>query len=98
MKNRIYRISSSFVRRNIGGEIIFVPVTSTTNNPDKSIPSVYSLNKVGNAICDLIDGNKCVKEIKDAIIEKFEVSEEQIDSDLTFFLGILKDKGFIEVL
>jgi hypothetical protein len=57
----------------------------------------YGLNEVGASIWNLIQEPKTVNEIRDAILEEYEVEPEQCDRDLKELLKQLADKGLIEV-
>ena len=57
----------------------------------------YGLNQVGASIWNLIQESKTVEEIKNAILEEYEVEPEQCDRDLLALLQELESKGLIEV-
>jgi len=57
----------------------------------------YGLNEVGASIWNLIQEPKTVNEIRDAILEEYEVEPEQCDRDLKAILQQLADEGLIEV-
>ncbi|MDJ0798452.1 MAG: lasso peptide biosynthesis PqqD family chaperone [Calothrix sp. MO_167.B12] len=57
----------------------------------------YGLNQVGASIWNLIQESKTVEEIKNAILEEYEVEPEQCDRDLLALLQELEAKGLIEV-
>ena len=57
----------------------------------------YGLNPVGAFIWGIIQEPKTVAEIKDAVLDEYDVSEEVCKRDLTELLAELSDKGLIEV-
>ncbi|MDJ0616366.1 MAG: lasso peptide biosynthesis PqqD family chaperone [Calothrix sp. MO_192.B10] len=57
----------------------------------------YGLNPVGASIWNLIQQSKTVEEIKNAILEEYEVESEQCESDVLALLQELEAKGLIEV-
>ena len=57
----------------------------------------YGLNPVGAFIWNLIQKPKTVAEVRDAVLEEYDVSEEVCNSDLQELLTELSDKGLVEV-
>ena len=57
----------------------------------------YGLNPVGAFIWNLIQKPKTVAELRDAVLEEYDVSEEVCNSDLQELLTELSDKGLVEV-
>lgn len=82
----------SFVSRKIADEVILVPISRTVGEID----CLYALNEVGARIWDLIDGDRSLKEMRDAIVEEFEVSEMEAQEDLTVLIEQLKEIGAIK--
>lgn len=56
----------------------------------------YGLNEVGARIWKLIHEPKRVSEIRDAILEEYEVKPDQCDADIMVLLQDLLDNGLIE--
>ena len=90
MQKRFIKDSQS-VTRSIAGETIIVPVRSGVSD----LNSIYTLNEVGTAIWRLIDGQKTVEQITEAISEEFEVTTEQASKDASDFLEKLEASGLI---
>jgi hypothetical protein len=82
---RRYARNPDFVFRRIAGELILVPVRSTGN----PMGSVYTLNEVGAAIWDLLDGKNGVEEVRDRLVEQFEVTPDVAEADVREFLARL---------
>ena len=82
-----YQKSSSVVSRVIEDEVILVPIRQSAGD----LESIYTLNKVGARIWELIDGTKDVKEIAQHIAEEFEVSAGQAEEDTLYFINQLKE-------
>ena len=57
----------------------------------------YGLNTVAVTVWNLIQEPKTVKEIRDAIIEEYEVESEECEQDLFVLLEELSVAGLIEV-
>ena len=82
----------SFVSRKIVDEVILVPISHKVGEID----CLYALNEVGARIWELIDGDRTLKELGDAIVEEFEVSETEAQEDLAVLIEQLKEIGAIQ--
>ena len=81
-----YARNPDFIFREIAGEMILVPVRAI----DGPKGSVFTLNEVGAAIWNLLDGEKTVRHIMDGIVERFEVGPEQAETDVRDFITRLE--------
>ena len=86
---RCYEKDPSIVHRNIAGEAILVPIRQNVAD----LESIYTLDEVGARIWELIDGQRRVKEIRDAIVEEYEVSPGVAEADLVEFVQQLEEMG-----
>ncbi len=84
----------SIVSRNIAGEQILVPIRQKAGEID----SIFTLNEVASRIWELLDGEKQVEEIKNAIVEEFEVSPKEAEEDLLKFLQQLEEAGAVRTV
>ena len=82
----------SFVSRKFVDEVILVPISHRVGEID----CLYALNEVGARIWDLIDGDRSLKELRDAIVAEFEVSETEAQQDLAVLIEQLKEIGAIQ--
>ena len=57
----------------------------------------YGLNQCGARIWDLLQEPRAVGNIRDIILEEYEVDPQQCEEDLLRLLRELADKGLIEV-
>ena len=57
----------------------------------------YGLNPVGAFIWSLIQKPKTVAEIRDAVLEEYDVKKEVCENDLMELLTELSDKGLVEI-
>lgn len=57
----------------------------------------YGLNPIGARVWNLAQQAKSVKEIRDALLEEYEVAAEQCERDLLDLLEQLREQGLIEV-
>jgi len=91
---RCYQKNPDIVSRKIADEYILVPIRQNVGD----LESIYTLNEVATRIWELIDGKRKIKEIKDKIIEEFEVTPEEAEKDLTELLQKLeKIEGIKEI-
>jgi hypothetical protein len=76
--DKVYKKNDSVVSRKIADEFILVPIRQNVGD----LESIYTLNEVAARIWELIDGKMKVREIKDKIVEEFEVAPEEAEKDL----------------
>jgi len=84
--DKVYKKSDSIVFRKIADEFILVPIRQNVGD----LESISTLNEVAARIWELIDGKMMVREIKDKIVEEFEVTPKQAEKDLIEYLQQLK--------
>ncbi len=89
--DKVYKKSDSIVSRKIADEFLLVPIKQNVGD----LESIYTLNEVATRVWELIDGGKEVKEIKDKIVEEFEVTPQEAEKDLTSLLKQLLAVGAI---
>ena len=82
---------SQSITRSIAGETIIVPVRSGVSD----LNSIYTLNEVGAAVWQLIDGRRSVEQIVEAISDEYEVTPEQATEDVFEYLARLEAEGLI---
>jgi hypothetical protein len=80
--NSVVSQSPSIVTRKTGNEYVLVPVA----NNIADMNSVYTLNETGAFLWELIDGNKTVKDLIDAMISEYDVSKETATADVFLFI------------
>ena len=91
--DKVYTKSDSIVFRKIADEFILVPIRQNVGD----LESIYTLNETGARIWELIDGKIKVEEIKDKIVEEFEVTPEEVEKDIVEHLMQLeKIKAVVE--
>lgn len=57
----------------------------------------YGLNSVGARVWELLRQPKSVGEIRDALLEEFEVEAERCERDLLALLEKMRSEGLVEV-
>jgi len=84
--DKVYKKSDSIVSRKIADEFILVPIRQNVGD----LESISTLNEVAARIWELIDGKMKVREIKDKIVEEFEVTPQQVEKDLIEYIKQLE--------
>ena len=79
------------VTREIAGETIIVPIKSRVGDLD----SIFTLNEVGTMIWQLIDGQRSIGQIVQAVRQTYAVEPEEATKDTFDFLGSLENAGLI---
>lgn len=92
MIENIYQKSDDIVSRKIADEVILVPISNNVGDME----SIYTLNEVGAWIWELIDGKRGLVDLKNSIVQEFEVSAEKAENDVIEFLNGLKEVKAIE--
>lgn len=75
---KVYKKSDSIVSRKIADEFILVPIRQNVGD----LESIYTLNESAARIWELIDGEISVGEIREKIVDEFEVTPEEAEKDL----------------
>lgn len=90
---KVYKKSDSIVSRKIADEFILVPIRQNVGD----LESIYTLNASAARIWELIDGEISVREIREKIVDEFEVTPEEAEKDLMEHLQRLEGiKAVIE--
>lgn len=85
--DKIYIKSDSIVSRKIADEFILVPIRQNVGD----LESIFTLNEVAARIWELIDCKIKVREIKEKLIEEFEVTPEEVEKDIMELLRQLEE-------
>lgn len=87
-----------------GSSLVFVNKESFSCNLEDEVVILgikdgiyYGLDSVGSFIWDLLKEPISVNDIRDSIMEKYEVDKNTCEADLQIFLKSLLDKGLLEV-
>ena len=82
------------VFRKVADEFILVPIRRKTGD----LQSIYAMDEVAGRIWELIDGQRRVRDIRDAIVEEFEVGVERAEKDLVALLRQLEEISAVQVV
>jgi hypothetical protein len=88
---KVWRPSENIVTRKIADETILVPISGNLANMQR----IFSVNEVGASVWALMDGRRSIKDIKQALMNEFDVKEEQLDDDLFEFIEHLRQSGLV---
>jgi methyltransferase-like protein len=89
----VYSHSPDIVTRKTGNEYVLVPVT----NNIADMNSVYTLNETGAFIWELIDGEKNVGEIIDAVTEEYDINHGSAEEDVISFIKNMSNYLIIKI-
>ena len=89
--NLIYQKDPNIVARQIAGEMILVPIRQNVGD----LESIYLLNETALFAWQLIDGTQTLAEIRDQIVQSFEVDEVQAGEDLRELIAHLEQVGAV---
>lgn len=73
------------VSRKIVDELILVPMRKDVADME----TLYTLNEVGARVYELIDGERPLRDIVSVVLEEFDVTAEQAESDVQEFIAQL---------
>jgi len=80
--------SSELVTANLDGEVVILGFQSG---------SYFGLDQVGALVWDLLQKPHTVIELRDRILEEYEIDQDRCEQDLLNLLGELLDKRLIEI-
>ena len=90
----VFARNEEVVSRKIVDELILVPMRKDVADME----TLYTLNEVGARVYELIDGKRSLREIVNSIVNEFEVTEQQAESDVREFIAqLLKVESIYEV-
>ena len=84
----------SIVTREVVDELILVAIPQDKGGGVRS----HILNEVAAHIWELLDGQRRVEDIRDMLVEEFDVSAEEVEADLVELLQSLEQFGAVRVV
>jgi hypothetical protein len=81
-------ISADQVSCDLAGEVAILSLRNSV---------YYGLDPVGASVWNLIQQPKTFAEIRDALLDMYEVDSAQLESDLQVLLGELSEQGLIDI-
>ena len=88
-----YKKKDNVVARQVAGEPLLIPIRGKLAD----MQQIFALNEVAQFIWKQIDGAHTRAQIAEAVVNAFEVSEEQAAKDLDAFLDVLLRESLVEV-
>ncbi len=89
--NMVYRIKENIVTRQIAGETLLVPIYGDLANMEK----IFTLDPVAAFIWENLDGEKSLEDIRDGVLDTFDVEKEQAETDMFEFIDELVEADLI---
>ena len=80
------QIKRELIKREIAGETILVPVGKSVYDAN----GLFVMNELGAFIWDLLPQAQTEADICRAVMEEYEVSEEEVSQDVSEFLQMLR--------
>ena len=91
--SKIYIKDSNMVARKVAGEMVLVPIRQSTGD----VVNIYTMNTVGARIWELLDGQTTIAQIRETIVNEYEVEPEVAEPDILEFLAELEKMGAASV-
>jgi len=88
----VIRKSDQVVARMIEGEMIIIPLTVDIGDTDEEL---YSLNTIGQAIWEKLDGNKTLMAIAQELSQEYSEPVESIQKDVLGFIDELANRRIV---
>jgi hypothetical protein len=88
---KVFQQNDKIVSREIAGELFLVPVSGNLANMQR----MFSLTSVAAYIWQQMDGQLSLGEIRDALIEQYDIDKNRADEDILEFTAGLLDAGLI---
>lgn len=90
---KIYKKDDSIVFRKIADEFILVPIRQNVGD----LESIYTLNETAARIWELIDGRRQVNEIKEILLQEFDVTSTEVGECMKIILAQMEQIGSIKI-
>lgn len=82
---KTFKKNKSIVSRKVADEMLLVPVRGHLADMER----IFTLNPVAEHIWEQLDGERQMEEIRDSILDTFDVAEEEAEADISEFIGDL---------
>ena len=88
---QVFKLKGEIVSRKIAGEAFLIPIRGRLAD----MQCIFSLNPVAEYIWKQLDGKNSLEEIRNLVIEVFDVEEEEAASDIREFIEDLLKSNLI---
>jgi len=92
--NSKFQKKENIVTRHIAGETLLVPIYGELANMER----IFTLDPVAAFIWEQLDDKKSLKDIRDGVLDAFDVNKEQAETDVAEFIDELVEAGLIDTL
>lgn len=92
--DEVYMVSKDVVARDVQGEFIIIPISSNINMENYE-DAIFTLNNIGKAIWDRLDGQKNIRDIIKELSSDFEGTPEKIENDVIGFIQELLKRNIV---
>ncbi|MCL5023990.1 MAG: PqqD family protein [Nitrospirae bacterium] len=89
--DRVFIRDKDVVARKIAGELFLVPVRGKLAD----MGNIFTLTAVGEFIWDRLEGQKSLNDVRNDVLEEFDVGREQAEADIREFITELLEAGLI---
>jgi hypothetical protein len=89
---KVFERTKDIVSRMVAGELFLVPVAGNLADMQR----IFTITKVAEFIWDRLDGQRSLSDIRNDVVEQFDVDEEQADSDIQAFVTELLTEGLVQ--
>lgn len=86
------RLKDGFVLRDIAGSFMVVPVGKRT----QEVPGVIALTESGAILWRRLEQGADEKDLVQALLDEYEVSEDQATADVRAFVEKAREQGLLE--
>jgi hypothetical protein len=88
---KVFKRNSDVISRKIAGELFLVPVKGKIADME----NIFALTTVAEYIWDRLDGRRSLNEIMNDVVDRFDVAQEQAESDIRELVVELMGTGLI---
>jgi hypothetical protein len=85
------KLKEGFLLREVAGRIVVVPEGDVLN-----LNLMISLNETGRILWERLDQGASAQELKEALMEQYNVDEQLAEADVQAFIETLNRHGFLE--
>jgi hypothetical protein len=85
------KLKEGFLLREVAGRIVVVPEGDVLN-----LNLMISLNGTGRFLWERLDKGASAQELKEALMEQYDVDEQRASADVQAFIEMLNRHGFLE--
>lgn len=89
---KVFEKKDRVVARKIADEIVLVPIRENA----RGLQRIFTLNPVAQYVWEHIDGKAALGDIRDMVLEEFDVSRDTAGDDIREFIGRLNEEDLLK--